>query len=398
MKSKQKKLNIRFIAKGVEPKTKGGSHRSLHLLAKNLGERGHDVSVETFETEGTELEPERYKITNHTRDHTTKVELSHHVYKKLHELENQTDIYHIFPPRYIQFGGLYKKKGGETPIIGRLNSYFFCTNYAKMDGQCQKNCTYKKKYTHADRNKIEKFALSPIYLSDTHVAHHLLNNADQLFAQSPDVKQIYEDIGISKEKITVVPNFYDSNLNNDNGEEYSGSKNWKVLFVGRLIHRKGVDILIKSIRDMDDDVDVEIVGDGPMLEELKELTRKYGLEDEVTFHGWVNYSNLSSIYSTSNIFVHPGRWPDPLPRTVFEAMSHGCVPIVSNIGGPPWMVQDSGIVFQMDCESSLSESITYLINNQDKYEKLRNNLEKRLDDFQPNIVLDRVESNYYDVL
>jgi len=109
-----------------------------------------------------------------------------------------------------------------------------------------------------------------------------------------------------------------------------------ILFVGSLSKNKGVDILIGAIRILSDVLDqhvtlnVQIIGDGPELDELKGLTKKLLLDAVVRFEGWKSGSELKDYYLHAHVVVLPSRG-EGWPKVISEAMVHGVVPIVSNV-------------------------------------------------------------------
>ncbi len=81
-----------------------------------------------------------------------------------------------------------------------------------------------------------------------------------------------------------------------------------VLFVGRLDQEKRVGELIKAAAAMPKDLKfrVEIVGDGSYREEWKKLTHELGLEEIVTFRGFIDDDELLKAYGHCDVFVMPG--------------------------------------------------------------------------------------------
>ncbi|MEY4206720.1 MAG: hypothetical protein RL255_557 [Actinomycetota bacterium] len=83
-----------------------------------------------------------------------------------------------------------------------------------------------------------------------------------------------------------------------------------IISVGRLVHRKGQDQLIKAlsiIKEAIPDVILIIVGEGPHREVLNKLVKKYELTDSVKFLGRVSYNDLPMYLSASDVFAMPSR-------------------------------------------------------------------------------------------
>ena len=83
-----------------------------------------------------------------------------------------------------------------------------------------------------------------------------------------------------------------------------------IISVGRLVHRKGQDQLIKAlsiIKEAIPDVILIIVGEGPHRERLNKLVKQYELTDSVKFLGRISYNDLPRYLSASDVFAMPSR-------------------------------------------------------------------------------------------
>jgi phosphatidylinositol alpha-1,6-mannosyltransferase len=83
-----------------------------------------------------------------------------------------------------------------------------------------------------------------------------------------------------------------------------------IISVGRLVHRKGQDQLIKAlsiIKEAIPDVILIIVGEGPHREVLNKLVKQFELADSVRFLGRVSYDDLPKYLSASDVFAMPSR-------------------------------------------------------------------------------------------
>ena len=98
-----------------------------------------------------------------------------------------------------------------------------------------------------------------------------------------------------------------------------------VLFVGQMIHRKGIDILLKAAQELPDNVAVVLVGSEPTKEYL-DMRKKLNLKN-VYFVGFKVKDKLAEYYAAADLFVMPTR-EDIWGLVINEAMSYG-LPIVS---------------------------------------------------------------------
>jgi glycosyltransferase involved in cell wall biosynthesis len=108
----------------------------------------------------------------------------------------------------------------------------------------------------------------------------------------------------------------------------------RVVAVGRLIPRKGLNALMRAVslsREAGCDVSLEIVGQGPEEPQLRQLSRELGLED-VRWRGFVEQSGLPSVYAAADAFAFPTLL-DPFGLVLLEAAAAGLPLVASPHGG-----------------------------------------------------------------
>lgn len=104
-----------------------------------------------------------------------------------------------------------------------------------------------------------------------------------------------------------------------------------VLFVGSLIKRKGIGLLIDALPAVVKavpDVGLVIIGEGHDKEQLRDKARHLGVESRIRFVGGLPHSELPPWFTRAEAFVLPS-YSEGYPLVVVEAMSSGLVPIVS---------------------------------------------------------------------
>ena len=93
----------------------------------------------------------------------------------------------------------------------------------------------------------------------------------------------------------------------------------RMLCVGSLIERKGIDLLLKALQGLDEEYTLAIAGSGQEEANLRELVQKLGIEERVEFLGYLPQQDLRKEYARSSIFVLPTR-EDCFALVVLEAM------------------------------------------------------------------------------
>ena len=120
----------------------------------------------------------------------------------------------------------------------------------------------------------------------------------------------------------------------------NAGKRFQVLFVGRLVERKGVTHLIEAVRRLPADLEARLVviGDGPERQSLEAQTRAAGLEGRVEIRGRVSDAALREAYGAADVLVLPSILDargdtEGLGVVLLEAMSYGVPVVASDIGG-----------------------------------------------------------------
>lgn len=123
----------------------------------------------------------------------------------------------------------------------------------------------------------------------------------------------------------------------------------RVLFVGRLLHWKGVHLAILALarlRERGVAASMTIVGSGAAEAWLRDLVQARGLGESVNFVRWMPRDRLSEVYAEHDVFLFPS-FRDSGGMVVLEAMQHGMPVVCLALGGPAVLVDDQcGAVVQ----------------------------------------------------
>jgi glycosyltransferase involved in cell wall biosynthesis len=138
-----------------------------------------------------------------------------------------------------------------------------------------------------------------------------------------------------------------------------------VLFVGRLVERKGVAHLIDAIARLGPaGPPLEIVGEGPERPGLEALAQRLGVANRVVFRGKIAADELQASYARAAVCVLPSVLDargdtEGLGVVLLEAMNHGTPVIASRVGGIPDIVEDgvSGLLVPPGDADALAAAI-----------------------------------------
>jgi len=149
----------------------------------------------------------------------------------------------------------------------------------------------------------------------------------------------------------------------------SPARPFTVLYVGRLVERKGVRYLLDALAMMSPSIGARavIIGDGPERPALEALAQQSGVSDRVEFRGWASPAELHSAYESASAFALPAvvdRRGDTegLGMVLLEAMTYE-VPVVSTpLGGIPDIVESNrtGLLVPPNDAKALAAALTSL--------------------------------------
>ncbi len=196
------------------------------------------------------------------------------------------------------------------------------------------------------------------------IHHYLLGktveDSDSVVAVSEFTKKTYVDeLGSDEDKIKVIYN----GIDNSNLVELVGRKSVngnRLLYIGRLVDVKGVDVLIRAISVLKNrgiEVTLDLLGDGEARDYLKGLTDQLELSEQVFFHGVV--LEKQEFFDKDGIFVYPSICQEAFGISIIEAMSQGLVCVASRVGGIPEIIteKDQGILFEAGNPEALADAI-----------------------------------------
>lgn len=155
--------------------------------------------------------------------------------------------------------------------------------------------------------------------------------------------------------------------------ESSSYDEYSVAFVGRLMEYKGVNRLIKAFSHVAKEfhkAKLHIVGSGPEMGRLKELSRKLGLESNVVFHGWLPRDGALKIVSSSALLAHPSLY-ESFGYVIVEAYALGKPVIAHRAPYSKELVEEleAGLTVDTLNGKAFSEALLTLLTDKSLYRK-----------------------------
>jgi glycosyltransferase involved in cell wall biosynthesis len=177
--------------------------------------------------------------------------------------------------------------------------------------------------------------------------------------------------GVSQDRICVVQNGVDVNKFNfslnhwEFRNRFAHGSEKILLFVGRLVPEKGLDVLIEALpRILSNGIDAKIiaVGEGPQREEYQQMANQYGLAHKTLFLGHVDDWMLRALYRVADVTIVPSKF-EPFGIVALEAMAARCPLVVCAVGGLNEIVdhENTGLKVQADDHDALAQAIIRII-------------------------------------
>jgi glycogen(starch) synthase len=157
----------------------------------------------------------------------------------------------------------------------------------------------------------------------------------------------------------------------------------RLLFVGRLVAQKGLDVLFRALTMMKghDDWTLTLAGEGPLKDELALAAQQLGIGDRVTFRGWLERGQLPAVYRDADAFVLPSR-DEGMPNAMLEAMAAGLPVIGTRVSGLSEVVIEgkTGLLVPPDDADKLNHALREMIEDRDRMFSMGQAARKRVED------------------
>lgn len=141
-----------------------------------------------------------------------------------------------------------------------------------------------------------------------------------------------------------------------------------ILFTGRLVPHKGVDVILRALLWLPADVSAVIVGSGPRLSDLVQESRRLGVGDRVRFCPSVSDDDLPSYLALADLFVFPSQNRlEGFGLAIAEALSAGLPVVVADMPGVREVITPGveGLLVEPLIAKDLAEKVVTLLQNPD---------------------------------
>jgi glycosyltransferase involved in cell wall biosynthesis len=372
-------MRIAYVYDAVYPYIKGGAEKRIHEVGKRLAARGHDVhwfGVKWWD--GGDV-IQRDGIWLHGVCES----------KGLYTAEGRRSIGEAMRFAASIHGPLSRE---DFDVIDAANFPYLPAFTCKFNARMKMTplvITWHEvwaDYWHEYLGTVKGFAGKII-------EKMVARMPDRHISVSQGTKRELRALGVGEEKITVVPNGIDFESIQGIPPSEVGCN---VLFAGRLISDKNVDVLIMAIeriRRRLPDIKCKIIGDGPERERLVDLANSLGLKRNVEFIDFMGYENFIAQLKSTEVFVLPST-REGFGIVLLEAMASR-VPVIAVESGmsaaSEIINRENGVLCRLD---ELEENMMRVLMD----EELRAGLAKSGYEYSKgldwNIIADRVLEVY----
>jgi len=308
-------MDVAFVSNVVYPFVTGGAQKRIHEIGRRLADEGHDVTVygrhfwdgpKVIEYEGMTLRavsPERDLYTDDRRSITEAIEFAADLLVPLrrhidtHDLV-VTSVFPYFPVLTAKASTLLE----GTPLVTTWHEVWG----SYWEGYLGRLAPFGKAVERATAKVSQK----PVAVSGV--------TADRLAR-----------IGPSRDRITVVPN----GISTEQVEAIPpAADGFNVLFAGRHIADKNVDVLLRAFDRVapDHDVTLGIVGEGPETDRLRRLVRRLEHTERITFLGSLDeYEDVLAHMHAADVFGSAST-REGFGIAVLEAMAADCTVVAAD--------------------------------------------------------------------
>ena len=188
--------------------------------------------------------------------------------------------------------------------------------------------------------------------------------------QLPDDKVLEIANGVNEEN-------YQADYSKAFRQNYASPDEQIILYVGRIVREKGIQVLIQSIPEIlqrNPASKFVIAGKGPYLDSLKAQADYLGISNRVYFTGFISDEERNKLYRCADLAVFPSLY-EPFGIVALEAMATMTPVIVSAVGGLVEFVEDgeNGLTVPPNDPPRLAQAILQLLNKQNTARRLANN-------------------------
>ena len=208
----------------------------------------------------------------------------------------------------------------------------------------------------------------------------MLTAARRVLVRSDSLGRALIDLGCPPQKIAIVRTGIPLNEFRFRARSHPGNGEWRLVQACRLIEKKGLPTTLRAFAAFAarfPRANLSIAGEGPMLEELKDLALQLGIRDKVAFTGLISQDELRNLFFSAHIFLHPSETgrdgnQEGVPNSMLEAMASGLPVFATRHGGIPEAIEHgvSGVLVPERDDAALGRALLETSENPERLAQL----------------------------
>ena len=253
--------------------------------------------------------------------------------------EHKPDVLHItntFPQ--ISPSVYYAAEVEQTPVVQALHNFrLLCPDaFLCRDSKICEKCLKKKFAWPAIQHKCYRGSRAgSLVVSSMLAAHRLMgtwkNKVHLYYTLTEFSKSKLLNLGVDPDRIAVKPNCVHPDPGVGQGDQDF------VLFAGRLSQEKGIYSLIDAWQSHSPNINLKIVGDGPLADEVKAAAESNPL---IEYLGRKPFTEVLTLMGQAKAVVIPSVFFETFGRIIIEAYSSGTPVVASRIGAMQELILD----------------------------------------------------------
>ena len=191
-----------------------------------------------------------------------------------------------------------------------------------------------------------------------------IKKSDIVVTPSKHLKNFILNLGF-KNKIEIINNgvfIPEENTNIFTNDQIN------ITIVSRLVSHKNIEKIIKAISDLNSPlINLNIIGDGPELNQLQKISLESNNKDNIIFHGKLNRDEIDHIFLNSDIYIQASNY-EGLPHSLLEAMSYGIPVLCTPVGECKEILgnEDRGYILDLPVsKNNIKSKISQIIGEKD---------------------------------
>lgn len=354
-----------------------------------------------FHNEVNMLEKNGHKVIKYTRHNDeikdgvlSKLKLgidtifSFKTYKEVKKLidENEIDIVHVHNTLPLISPSIYyAARAKKVPVVQTIHNFrLLCpgATFTRNSEICE-DCI-SKGLGQSLKHKCYRGSLAQTFIMYVMLKFHRIigtyDKINYITLTEFNKKKLLNLVKVES-KIYVKPNFVEKR------EQSERILDDYFVYIGRLDEIKGINFLIEAWKDIDENIELYVIGTGPEKEKIKKFIEKNNIKN-VKMLGFMQRNKIFDIIQKSRAVVVPSNWNEPFGMVIIEAFSKGVPIIASKIGSIPYIVDHNvnGILVDPGDKLKLKESINNIFYDNKLNKALGKNAYNKFNEYYTDIV------------